>query len=72
MVFNMKWAEGEARQSLRRREGLWKAGALNVQRLLGSMSGDKWGTKFMNVQDVCLNFISTNCSLKLENQQSSN
>jgi hypothetical protein len=58
----MRWAEGEARQNLRRREGLLKGGALNVQRLLGLMSGDRWGTKFMNVRDVCPSFISTNCS----------
>ena len=67
MAFFMKWAEGEAQQSLRRREGLLKEGALNVQRLLGLMSGDRWATKFMNVLDVCPSFISTNCSQRLEN-----
>lgn len=66
MAFFMKWAEGEAQQSLRRREGLLKEGALNAQRLLGSTSADRWGTKFMNVQDVCLSFISTNCRKKLK------
>ena len=72
MDFNMRWAEGEARQNLRRREGLLKEGALNVQRLLGLMSGDRWATKFMNVLAVCPSFISTNCSQRLENWQSSN
>ena len=67
----MKWAEGEAQQSLRRREGLLKEGALNAQRLLGSTSADRWATKFMNVLDVCPSFISTNCSqrVKIDNRQ---
>lgn len=66
MAFFMKWAEGEAQQSLRRREGLLKEGALNAQQLLGSTLVDRWATKFMNVLAVCPSFISTNCSQRLE------
>ncbi|MDQ5869631.1 MAG: hypothetical protein M3530_07885 [Thermoproteota archaeon] len=59
MISFTKWAEGEAQQSLRRRQGLLKGGALNAQRLLGLTSVDRLGMKFMNAQGACRSIIST-------------